>query len=231
MHRNHVAALVEQRVRGSGLFRLVRPPARHDGDGLHVRVDRFRAHLECVHVAEGIADRHPENEAELVALGHLSRRHAHRIHGPLRLAEENAEVALGVAIPGEFEGDVTVPLGDLARGVRVAEAGRKHQLGALLHESFQHAFRFPALRHVLRLQEPDPWQVLGDLRQGVVKRAVVSVVVDASHVDGTDDQPGLLGKGRPESQAAHEYECANGKSKMLFHGMSSFGRDGLHRSI
>ena len=230
MHGHHIAALVQERVGGSGLLGLVGPATGHDNHSLGLGIHRPGAHLEGVHIAQGVADGHADDEPELVGPGHLARAHAHGVPGDLGGTEEDAEVLLGVAVAGMLKGHVPVPLGHLPGEVLVPEAGGEDQFGALLDHAFHDPLGIGAFRHVLRLDDLDPRQLPGDLGQGIVEGLVVAVVVGAAHVDSTNDEAGGFGLSRGGGQTNSEDAEAGKDSERHLHRNTSRERDGLGES-
>ncbi len=155
-------------------------------------IDRARAHLEGVDVADHIADRHADHETERVRLGHLAGGDAHRIPGRLGGAEEIAEIGRLHPAAGMLEHDVGMFLGDVEGELLVAEAGGEDQLRALLHHAFHDALGLGGLRHVLGLDQLEAGDRFLHRLEPVLHRAVVAVVVDAADIDRADNQRRLV---------------------------------------
>ncbi len=146
---DHVHALVDQRVGGIGFLARIEPGVDPHHLDLGARVVLVQRQLNGVDVADHFRNREGRDVADLLGLGHLRREEAADVAAFIGTGQIGADVLRLLVTGGVLEGDLGELLGDLQRGVHVAEGGGEDKVIVALGHVADNPLGIGTLRHVL----------------------------------------------------------------------------------
>src|SRR5580692_134126 len=226
--RQHVDALVYQRLGGVGFLARIEPAVYPDDLDLHVRIDRLRAKHRRVDVGDDLGDRKRDDVADHARLRDLGCDLALDVAPFIEAGGIGAHILRALEAGGVFEEHVRVFVRHLYRRVHEAERGGEDELVAGPCQLLDRAFGVGALGNVLEISGLD---LAGErLFHGLAADVVLvtpAEIADRSRIDETDFQ--LFGSiGTAERRGRDRQDRGHGDDVPFLHDFTPGWKDGAY---